>query len=122
MKTHIIPLLALLVGCAAPTYELDEDPSGPETFQCMGYAQDLGVQYYYEAVIFSDGAVFVSSAVSDGVSSSSGTHFYAPGEDMGPVTVFKGEWIGLSLVLLPELGVRLETEDRNWVQLGGCTH
>lgn len=121
-------LALLLASCAAPTYELDEDPI-PEVFQCAGRCTldptrpgSLQDQYYYSATIFEDTSIFVTGALSDGVSSSSGTNFYAPGEPSGPVTVYKDGWVTMELVMIPELGIRFETEDRNWVQLGGCEH
>jgi hypothetical protein len=117
-------LLLALTGCSAPTYDLDEarEPSF-ETFQCGGYLEDEDVQYYYYTVIFKDTSIFVTGAVSNGTISSSGTHSYAPGEsDPGPVTVYKDGWITMSLVMIPELGVKFSREERNWVQLGGCTH
>lgn len=70
---NYIPLLLALSACSAPIYELDEPIEGPETFQCGGYSEDLGLQYYYNAALFEDGSTFVNGAVSDGLGSSSGT-------------------------------------------------
>lgn len=122
MPKHLLPLLALLTACTAPTYKFEDEPT-LETFQCGGYLEDEGLQYYYETTIFEDGSVFVSGAVSDGVLSSSGTHFYAPGEPrLGLVTVYKEGWLTMRLVLVPQLGVQFSRADRNWMKLGGCEH
>ena len=118
MRHALLVLLLALTGCSVPTYELDE---GPEVFQCAGYAPEGGFQYYYSATIFEDASIFVTGALSDGVSSNSGTNFYAPEEPLGPVTVYKDGWVTMELVMTPELGVQFETEARNWVQLGGCS-